>query len=325
MLPNAESSEESIRPSAPTRGFGRPELLVVVAAFLWSSGGLGVKSIVHLPALGIAGLRGFFAALGMGFVTAWMAKKRQVRVGTVLRRPWVLAAAVAYTITVISFVLAARLTTATNAILIQYTGPVYVAVLSWPLLGERPRPVDWIAIAGCLLGMLVCVSGEKLDFGASSQGLAFAVVSSFGFASLPLCLRKDSEATRRQGLKADGISPMVAMTLGNVFASLALFAVPAAVWACDLHDLGIAAFLGIGQIAIPYVLYGLAVQHISALKSSLLAFVEPVLTPLWVFLGIGEIPSAAAGLGGVIILVSLALQSAARRPAAPEVPQPAAG
>lgn len=316
-------------PNAPPqviKTWRRPELLVVAAAFLWSSGGLGVKSIAHLPALAIAGLRGFFAAVAMAGVTAWMARRESTRVLALLRRPWVLGAALAYALTVVSFVLSARLTTATNAILIQYTGPVYVAVLSWPLLGERPRPIDWLAMAGCMLGMLVCVSGEMQGLlgaggvSASVRGIGFAVLSSLGFAALPLCLRLD---LRRGGQSA--VAPMAAMTLGNALAALAMAWAPRAVLGVDGRDLAIAASLGIAQIAIPYVLYGLAVQRMSALKSSLLAFVEPVLTPLWVFLGVGEIPSAAAGVGGAIILAALALQSSRKNPHVVQaIPAPAA-
>ncbi len=305
-------------PSQVIKTWRRPELLVIAAACLWSSGGLGVKAIAHLPALAIAGLRGFFAALVMAAVTWWMARREGTRIAPLLTRPWVLGAALAYALTVVSFVLSARLTTATNAILIQYTGPVYVAVLSWPLLGERPRSIDWLAMAGCLLGMLVCVSGEmqgilgEAGVSASMRGIGFAVLSSFGFAALPLCLRLDLRRSERPSR----VAPMAAMTLGNALAALAILWAPQAVLGVDAHDAGIAAFLGIAQIAIPYVLYGLAVQRMSALKSSLLAFVEPVLTPLWVFLGMGEIPSVAAGIGGAIILAALALQSSARKPAA---------
>ena len=310
MLPPNHAAEGSI-----PRVWRRPELLVVAAAILWSSGGLGVKSIAELPALAIAGLRGFFAALAMAGVTWWMARRQGARILPILARPWVLAAALAYALTVVSFVVSARLTTATNAILIQYTGPVYVAVLSWPLLGERPRPIDWLAMAGCMLGMFVCVSGELHGLlgdggmSASLRGIGFAVLSSFGFAALPLCLRLDLRARGASG----SVAPLAAMTLGNALAALAVCWAPREVLAVSAHDVGITAFLGIAQIAIPYVLYGLAVQRLSALKSSLLAFVEPVLTPLWVFLGVGEIPSAAAGVGGVIILGALALQSSRRQ------------
>lgn len=306
------------------RPLRRPEMLVITAAFLWSSGGVGVKSIQALPALAIAGLRGFFAALTMAGVTLFIARRQGARIRSLLTRPWVLGAALAYAVTVVSFVVSARLTTATNAILIQYTGPVYVAVLSWPLLGERPRPIDWLAMAGCMLGMLVCVSGELngvLGVGgmsASVRGIGFAVLSSLGFAALPLCLRLDLRAPGASG----SVAPMAAMTLGNMLAALAALWVWRDVVAVGLHDLSITAFLGIGQIAIPYVLYGLAVQRLSALKSSLLAFVEPVLTPLWVYLGVGEIPSAAAGIGGAIILTALAVQSARRQPPVAE-PVPA--
>lgn len=298
----------------------RPELFVLAAAFLWSSGGLGVKSIEGLPPLAIAGLRAAFAAVTMLVITLLTARARGERPWPMLRRPFVWAAALGYAATVTAFVLSARMTTATNAILIQYTGPVYVAMLSWPLLGERPRRVDAIAMIGCLLGLFVCVGGElgappSASSAQNLRGLVFAVISSFGFASLPLCLRMD--ARRADPSVPITTAPLLAMTVGNIIAAVPLVLVPDAVRTISVHDLGIVVFLGVMQIAIPYVLYGMAVQRLSALKISLLAFVEPVLTPLWVFLGIGERPSVSALAGGVLILLSLAVQSTGSKRALP--------
>lgn len=310
----------------------RPEAWVLLAAFLWSSGGVGVKSIdAAVPPLAIAGLRGAFAAAVMGAVAWWTTHALGVSWQALLRRRFVWSGALAYAATVVSFVLAARMTTATNAILIQYTGPVYVALFGWPLLRERPKALDWLAIVGCLVGLLVCVSGE---LGAPSQGphhklgLLFAFVSSVGFAGIPLSLRLDARAAGRTPCaqyteeQSRTLTPLWSMALGNGLAACCLLLEWPAVRALSGHDLGIAALLGVFQIAIPYVLYGQAASRLSALKSSLLAFVEPVLTPVWVFFGVGERPSASALLGGVIILAALALQSQKRVPAAPPPPAP---
>ncbi len=162
--------------------------LVLAAAVLWSTGGLGIKS-VHGAALSIAGWRGLFALP----VLAGLVVARAARAGEgwarPLRRPWTRLAAASYAVMVICFVVATRWTTAADAIFIQYTSPVYVALLSWPLLRER---VSWrgaLACAGVLAGM-VLFFGDGLSTTARLGNLV-AVASSFGAAGLPLSLRAD--------------------------------------------------------------------------------------------------------------------------------------
>ena len=104
---------------------------------------------------------------------------------TLLRRPLVWAAGASYALMVVCFVLAARRTTAANAIFIQYTGPIYVAVLGGPMLGEKLRRTDLFAVAGCIVGMALAFGGEL--GGGRAAGNVLALFSSFGFAGLPCC------------------------------------------------------------------------------------------------------------------------------------------
>lgn len=298
----------------------RPELLVVFAALLWSAGGLGVKACA-LGAMQVAGLRGAFAALAMLLLTRWYPGWSVAELRRALARPWVLAAAVAYAAMVVCFVASAKLTTAANAILIQYTAPLYVVVVGWRLLGEKPRAQDLVAVVGCLLGLLLCVGSDRSGLGGARLGNLLAVVSSLGFAALPLCLRADQRALqRRHADERPEVAAMVAMIAGNLLASSTLLLDVGALAQIDARELAITGALGVFQIAVPYVLYGMAVGRMSALKSSLLAFVEPVLTPVWVYAGLGERPSRGAILGGAVILAALSVQAMRRAPRAPVEP-----
>lgn len=278
-------------------------VLTVIAAFLWSGGGVGVKVVATTP-LSIAGYRALFALPVMVIALLVQAARAQVSPLFALRRPLAWGAAVAYATMVVSFVVAAKLTTAANAILIQYSGPIYVALLSWPLLRERMRKTDWLAIGGTVIGLCIFFSTEVSAQG--QIGNLVAVVSSFGFGALPILLRLELRKLEQIGeTRAAPMMPLAAMALGNLFAVF-----------IGLHDMvsyppqGASAWLavallGVFQIGVPYILYGIAVSRLRAVESSLLATVEPIMSPLWVYLATAEKPGPAAMIGGAIIVVSV--------------------
>lgn len=318
----ASMTAEAREPKHSQRRVGA--LLVIAAATLWSTGGVGVKVAVAEPMV-IAGLRSVFAFAFMAVVLAIGLQKSGAGASIVLallRRPLVWAAAAGYALMVICFVLAVRRTTAANAIFIQYTGPVYIAMLGGPLLGERVTRRDLFAIAGCLVGMALTFGGEL--GGGRAAGNVLAIFSSFGFAGLPLLLRLDQKRLLRSGDDADdgaadavvarlaGHAPLVAMALGNAIAALvalpAMLAHPVAGETAPRTYLVLAA-LGFFQIGLPYVLYATAVRRLRALESSLLATIEPVLSPVWVVLATGETPTPLAIAGGAMIVLSVAAQA----------------
>lgn len=294
-------------------------LLVVAAATLWSTGGVGVKVAVAEP-LVIAGLRSAFALAFMVLVLAVTMRRSGDGARVVLdllRRPLVWGAAASYALMVVCFVLAARRTTAANAIFIQYTAPIYVAVLGVPLLGERVTRRDLVAVAACVIGMVLTFGGEL--GGGRVIGNVLAVLSSFGFAGLPLLLRVDQKrllarADDEAATRLAGHAPLVAMSLGNALALLvalpAIVAHPVEGETAARTYLVLVA-LGVFQIGLPYVLYAVAVRRLRALESSLLATIEPVLSPVWVVLATGEVPSTLALAGGAMIVIAVAAQSIA--------------
>jgi drug/metabolite transporter (DMT)-like permease len=265
--------------------------------------------------LSIAGWRGLFAFPVL--VAMVLVRARRAGVASLaapLRSPWAWVGAASYAVMVICFVVATKLTTAANAIFIQYTSPVYVALLSWPLLRERVTWTNALACAGVLAGMVLFFR-EGLSADARAGNLV-AVVSSFGAAGLPLALRADQRALRRagsgQGLAAAVVAPAVAIALGDLVAVLlcapAMIAAPP-----DAHSMMLLAALGLGQIGLPYVLYALAVPRLTALEGSLVPTLEPILNPIWVAMGTGERPGPMAIVGGGFVLASVVLQALAGR------------
>lgn len=289
-------------------------LLVVLAAIAWSSGGVGVK-LVEADALSIAGWRSFFAAPVLLLVARWVGKPSGFELGAWLRRPLVWGAATAYATMVVTFVVAAKQTTAANAIFIQYMGPIYVAVLSWPLLQERLSRWDVAATAASVFGMALFFADEVGS--VERWGTVAAVASGFGFAAMPLCLRLDQRSEMRAGARAEQVassfSPLMTMALGNLLAVACC--APSMIASPPPSALGWGVVFGLGtvQIGLAYCFYASAVRKLPALESSLIACIEPVLNPIWVVLVVGEVPSSNAIAGGSIIVLAVVVKTLGAR------------
>jgi len=253
-------------------------LCLVITAILWSLGGILIK-LVNSNALAIAGTRSAFAAL---IIFLYLRKPRFT---------WSAAqigAALAYTATVILFVAANKLTTAANAILLQYTAPVYVAIFGAWLLKEKAKLYDWGAIILTIGGMILFFM-DSLDT-SGFMGNACALLSGVSFALFAVFMR----------MQKDG-SPLETVLLGNLLT--ALIGLPFLFG--DLPDAkGWAGLvlLGVFQLGLPYIFYVKAVKHLTALEIILIPVIEPVLNPVLVFLTIEEVPGTMAFAGGAVVL-----------------------
>jgi len=254
-------------------------LYLVITAIMWSLGGILIK-LVNSNSLAIAGTRSGIASL---VILLYLKKPRFT---------WSAAqigAALSYTGTVILFVVANKLTTAANAILLQFTAPIYVAVFAAWLLREKTKPYDWAAIILTIGGMALFFM-DSLDT-SGLLGNACALLSGVTFALFAVFMR----------MQKDG-SPLESVLLGN--ALTALIGLPFLFG--DLPDAkGWAGLilLGVVQLGLPYIFYAKAVKHLTALEIILIPVLEPLLNPVLVFLTIGEAPGPMAFLGGAIVLV----------------------
>lgn len=283
------------------RGFA----LVLAAATLWSLGGLGIKSCDASP-LAVAGFRSLFA-LPVLAVAAGRGLRHEA---PALARRWpILAAAVAYTLTVTSFVVATKATTAANAIVLQYTGPAWVALLSWPMLRERVGARDAAALGLALVGMVVLVSGELAP--GAAWGLGVALFSGVAFGAIPLFLRLEERLSH--GATHLARAPTFAFLLGSLLT--VAICLPEMITGAPTTRTGWAVLVGLGvvQIGAAYALYGAGVRRLRAVEASLVTMVEPLLNPIWVALGTGEIPGAAALVGGAAILAGVGVQATGAR------------
>ena len=259
----------------------RAIIFLIIASVLWSLGGLLIK-LVNWNALAIAGMRSAITAVVLLIY---------------LRRPhfhWSpaqIGGALAYTCTVILFVLANKLTTAANAILLQYSAPIYVALFGAWLLNEKATGLDWLTIIFVMGGMLLFFLDDLTS--GNWWGNICALLSAVSFAVLVVFLRKQKDA-----------SPFESVLLGNILT--ALIGLPFMFGAMpDVKSWIGLLLLGVFQLALPYILYAAAIKHLAALEASLIPVLEALLNPLWVFLLIGETPGGWAVIGGMIVLLAV--------------------
>ena len=201
----------------------------------------------------------------------------------------------AYTLTVVLFVVSTKLTTAANAIFLQYTAPIYIALLSPWLLRERVSRLDWILIGVAFTGIALFFC-DGLSF-AGIWGVIAALASGVSYAWLTMLMRREKSA-----------SPEATVFLGNLMT--VLVAAPAMWPPVNLgHNWPWLLALGVLQLTIPYLLYARAIRHVRALDASIVSMIEPILNPIWVMFAVGERPAQWSIIGGCVVLGTSLLRS----------------
>jgi len=264
-----------------------PLLLVLGAAILWSTGGLFIKA-THLSAIELSFGRSLLAAITIAIFTR--------REGFGLNRISALTS-ILYAALLLLFVLATKLTTAANAIFLQYTAPVYVLILEPLFYKEKFRARDFITVATCMAGMSLFFVGNLRP--QDINGNLLALASGVCFALFFLLLRHSKARNVNRASSAIYGNLIVVLICGPAFFGAMQRGI-------DVGDYLRIAYLGVIQIGLAYLLFTLAMARgVRSLDASIIGYIEPVLNPIWVFLFIGERPSTWAILGGGIIITSV--------------------
>lgn len=263
-------------------------ILLIVPAILWSMGGLLIKSVQATP-MAIAGLRSLLAipVLLILLRPAHLSFSRDQLLGAVF-----------YCGTVTLFVAANKMTTAANAILLQYTAPVYVAILSITILHEPIHRTDWASIGLALFGMGLFFF-DRLST-AHMWGNLMAILSGISFGLMVVFLRKQKQAF-----------PLGSILLGNLLTA----AICSPFWmgvSIDAISWRYLIVLGVVQLGLSYVLYSVAIRRVSAIEAIMVPVIEPILNPLWVWLFLHETPGPWAIPGGILVIAASILCSVGR-------------
>ena len=191
----------------------------------------------------------------------------------------------------VAYVFALLYNTVANALFIFSCAPFLAGFLGWILLGERVATRTWFAIGVAMAGLAVMVGSEM----AVSRYLGTLLA-----LWIPIAYAASIIAVRRS--KRDNM--LVALCLaGLVAGGLSAFFVTD--YALTPRDLIISLYLGVFQVGVGFTLVVLGSRYVPAAQVGLLALVEPVLAPIWAWMGVGEVPGLATIVGGTIIFLAI--------------------
>lgn len=260
-------------------------LFAAIGALIWSSGGVFIK-LVDAPGIYITAARSLVA----GLVFLPFIKFRKIRWNLNL-----IFLLLCFAYTMIGFVVANKLTTAANAIILQYTAPIWLFVFysirNRSIKKNKILPVTLVSI-GIIIFLFEPSSGTNII------GNLLALSTSFTFAGVAHFSAKDHGITGPGLISVCNLATFLlalpfVRNIGAITISLNLLSI-----------IGI-IFLGAFQIALGYVFYIKSLNYISPLDTSLICLIEPLTNPIWVLIFVGEIPSSFALIASALIITGI--------------------
>jgi len=263
--------------------------LVTSAAVLWSTGGLFVR-LLGLDVWTMLTWRSLFAALSLVLVVIIQHGRNSMRAVGAIGWPGLIAVPIAG-ISMVSYVVALKLTTVANVMIIYATVPFVAAGIAFVWIGERSKSRVLLASAIALAGIVIVAGSTSRLQDIAGNAIAFLMTLTFG-VQLAMARRY----------------PWLEMAVVNAFAA-ALCAIACwpltAVGIPDLYHLIILALFGITTTAFAYLLFLMGGRHIPSGEAGLIGLLDVVLGPFWVWLAFGEQPGRAAFVGGSLVLASV--------------------
>ncbi len=259
-------------------------ILMLCSALLFSTGGMMIKMLPEWPALAINGVRCGIA----GFVILVYLKKTG---GRVKITKGTLTGAFCISATTNLYMVANKLTTAANAILIQFASPIFIIFFMWLLFKERPRRLDVITCIAVFSGIAFFVmdglgSGRML-------GNMLALFSGVTYAGVFMMNRipgGDSYSAAVMGHFASGLIGLPVILQQRNF---------------DPGSITLLLALGLFQMGLGYVCFCAGIKKTAPVSACLISGVEPVMNPLLVGIVVGERMTPVSVIGGVIVLGSV--------------------
>lgn len=258
--------------------------LMAVCAVLWSTGGILIKLISWNPLL-IAGARSLISAGVLGLYMVHT--KTSIKICK-----YSIGAAVGLSGCFIFFVLANKLTTAANAIVLQYSAPIFILILSAVMFHQKLHKKEILAVVGTMVGIILFFFDQLAP--GNILGNCSAILAGIFMAMMFVMVGQggNDDAIRMSGiLFAHFLTAFIGIPIGM-----------AGTVEISGMEIMYVIILGIVQLGIPYVLYAIASRDCPPLACSLIGMLEPLLNPVWVFIFTGEMPGMFALIGAAIII-----------------------
>jgi drug/metabolite transporter, DME family len=258
-------------------------MMTILAAVLWSTGGLFIK-LLPLDAFTILFYRSFYAAI----IFIIIFRKSLFRFNKLS-----MVSILFYAPLLIAFVTSTKLTSAANAIFLQYTAPAIVLLLEPYFVRTKLAKINVFTVAVCFAGMCLFFV-EQFSRPDNWLGIWIALLNGLILAGL-LITQKLNKPEFQPG----------AVFFGNI--AVCLITLP---WFIDnpfptFQENNYLMILGFGQLGLGFALFLFGQKYLPAIESSLISMLEPILNPVWVFIGYGENPGYWAIVGGLVIIAAL--------------------
>lgn len=256
---------------------------VFIAAVLYSIGGLCIK-LIPWNGMSINGGRTFVALFVIGGYL--ILTKHKLRFN-----PSILLGALCVCGTNILFSLANKMTTAANTIVLQFTAPIFVLLLSMIFWKKKPRLLDAVT---CLLvlGGVVCFFIDSLSMGGMA-GNVLALLSGLTYAGVFLL----NDFPNSDPISSVFWGDVISMVTGLPFLLQETVFTPTAIISLII--------LGAFQVGLAYTLMCIGLKTTPAVTASLISGIEPILNPVLVAVFYGEPMGSMALVGAVIVILSV--------------------
>jgi len=298
IAPSLTAAPTPILGAEKSRGRAVGVVMLIAASVLWSISGVVLKK-THVDPVGFA----FWRSLAAGICMAALLPFSR---GVPPKLKWLALAIVLHAIVVTLLLTSMALSTAAAGIILQYTGPVFCALFAWIFQRRAIGGRTALALCIAMVGVTIMLIGGLRD-GANLVGLINGAISGVAFGGLILTL----EVVNRSGRDGQAVNPFLVVMLNNL--GTAAIVLPVALRyghvRAETWQLLTLAGTGVVQLAIPYVLFILALRRVEPVDASLLILLEPVLNPVWVWLAVGERPDVATFIGGAAILIAMLLEA----------------
>jgi len=261
-------------------------LLVMLAGFFWSLGGLIIRLMEEAGPWQILFYRSLSIAIMLFMVLNIVHGRNFIQV--VRSSGWAsFIAGIGIAIAFAGFILSLAYTTAANTFFLLAT--------AWPVLGERVDRATQTATFAVLCGVAIMVA-EGLALG-TLFGNIMGLVSALGFTIFTIALRWEQQADMMPSLLYGSVIATCVAALALTFYGTGFH--------ITLYDGSLCAILGIVQIGLGTWCYTIGSRWVPAAELGLLAMTEIVLGPIWVWLFLAEVPTIWTLVGGTLIIVTL--------------------
>ncbi len=275
-------------------------------AMCWSLGGALVRLTDNLDVWQIIFYRSLTVLVCMGIWLAFRfggslpARIRDAGLNAVI-------AGIAVGTAGLTFVASLFYTTVAEAIFMVGISPFLSAMLGFWILRERIPPITWVAMTIALIGMGVIFYGNR--GGGAFTGTLLAIYSSFCFSCYAVLLR--------WGQKTDMSVALVWNAIYLIIISALVMLMPTGLrgtaglesFAIGWWNAGAVVIMGAIQLTLGLILFTIGSRSVPAAQLSLIALVEPVLSPLWAWLVANELPPISTFAGGAVIVAAIVIQA----------------